>query len=129
MFFGVFEGISHFVKVVWSAQFGRKISALELEIQAEVDKFVAAWQLLEEQGMPQHRAAQALTKLLFERYSVREEVSHEEIERYRLASRIAHRFCSNLAYRSLHYKNQDSILKAVRHFYRSGLKEMLRAGS
>ena len=34
------EGVSHFVKVVWSAQCGREVSALELEIQAEVDKFV-----------------------------------------------------------------------------------------
>src|SRR6516164_7769408 len=34
------EGVSHFVYVVWRARRGRPVSALELELQAEVDKYV-----------------------------------------------------------------------------------------
>jgi len=40
------EGVSHFVYVAWSAGFDRPVTLLELELQAEVDKYVlAAWLL------------------------------------------------------------------------------------
>ena len=36
------EGVSHFHYVVWSCARGRPVSLLELEMQAEVDKYVGA---------------------------------------------------------------------------------------
>ena len=120
------EGVSHFVKVVWSAQVGRTVSALELEIQAEVDKFVGAWRLLETQGMPRAHAARALKKLLFEQYDLREEVPREEAERYHLATKVARGFCETLIQRYPHADLERCVLRDTRQFYRSGLRSMLR---
>ena len=45
------EGVSHFLAVVWRALRRRTTTALELELQAEVDKFVlTAWSLGESHG-------------------------------------------------------------------------------
>ena len=41
----VIEGLSHFNYVVWRAGCERALSLLELELQAEVDKFVSTMQL------------------------------------------------------------------------------------
>ena len=120
------EGVSHFVKVVWIAQSGREVTALELEIQAEVDKFIGAWGLLEEQGMPRRRAARALKKLLFERYDVRDEVPPAEAERYHIASKVARRFCEQLEQRYPSDLSHNRVLRDARNFYRSGLQSMLR---
>lgn len=119
------EGVSHFIKVVWSARCGREVSALELEIQAEVDKFIGAWGLLEAQGMPRKHAARALNKLLFEHYQIRDEVSVMETERYQIASRVARRFCEQLVHRYPSDSSQKRVLRDARTFYRSGLRSML----
>ncbi len=36
----ILEGVSHFVYLVWNAQYGRQVKPIEMELQAEVDKFV-----------------------------------------------------------------------------------------
>ena len=46
----VLEGISHFNYLVWSASRDRSVTLLELELQAEVDKFVATTLLAREQN-------------------------------------------------------------------------------
>ena len=120
------EGVSHFIKVVWSAQWGREVSALELEIQAEVDKFIGAWGLLEQQGMPRELAARALKKLLFEQYEVRDEVPTAEAERYHIASKVARRFCEQLVQRYPRDVSHRRVLRDARNFYRSGLQSMPR---
>ena len=120
------EGVSHFIKVVWSAQCGREVSALELEIQAEVDKFIGAWGLLEQQGMPREHAARALNRLLFERYDVRDEVPAAEAERYYIASKVARRFCEQLVQRYPRDVSHHRVLRDARNFYRSGLQSMMR---
>jgi len=43
------EGVSHFHYFVWSAGRDRRVSLLELELQAEVDKYASALRLLLEQ--------------------------------------------------------------------------------
>ena len=40
------EGVSHFHYVTWSAGCARNVSLLELELQAEVDKYASALSLL-----------------------------------------------------------------------------------
>ena len=46
----VVEGISHFNCVVWKASQDRNVSLLELELQAEIDKFVSTMLLAASQG-------------------------------------------------------------------------------
>jgi len=36
------EGVSHFLYLTWNAHYDRQVSLLDLELQAEVDKFVFA---------------------------------------------------------------------------------------
>ncbi len=121
------EGVSHFIKVVWSAQCGREVSALELEIQAEVDKFIGAWGLLVEQGMPRTHAARALRRFLFGQYELRADVPAAEAQRYHLASRVAGKFCERLVNRYPTDSSHRRVLRDARIFYRSGLQSMLRS--
>jgi hypothetical protein len=121
------EGVSHFVFVAARAQGGRPVSALELEIQAEVDKFVSAWLLLQEQGLPLSASAPPLLRQLFAAYELREAVPQEEVDRYHVASRVAQRFCGGLL--ASYGRDQDGrrIERAVQRFVRQELTEKLRA--
>ena len=40
------EGVSHFLYVVWNAKHLKKVTLLEMEMQAEIDKFVILQSLL-----------------------------------------------------------------------------------
>lgn len=44
------EGVSHFLYLIWNAGVERGVTLLELEMQAEVDKFVTATSLWKHQG-------------------------------------------------------------------------------
>ena len=62
------EGVSHFLYLAWNAGHDKPVSLLELEMQAEVDKYVASYWLLRRQlpgTFPRSCAA-----LLFERTHV-----------------------------------------------------------
>lgn len=121
------EGISHFVFVAWRASAGRSVSALELEIQAEVDKFAAAWLLLQDQGSPLANSAKPLLHLMFQAFELREAVPDSEVERYQIASRVAQRFCSLLASRFGSDHSGSRIERAVQRFARQDIAEKLRA--
>jgi len=62
------EGVSHFLYLAWNAGHDKPVSLLELEMQAEVDKYVVSYWLLRRQS-PQHFPAE-LRRLLFERFHV-----------------------------------------------------------
>jgi hypothetical protein len=121
------EGVSHFVFVAWRAQVGRPVTSLELELQAEVDKFVNAWLLLGEQGCGFEAGARLLDLKLFATWEMRSEVPPEEVERYQTASRAARRYCARLAREHAGSGDRVRIESDVRAFYRQGLAEKLRA--
>jgi hypothetical protein len=121
------EGVSHFVLVASRALSRRKVTALELEIQAEVDKFVAAWHLLREQGMSPERAAPQLMHRLFGPYALHEPMPAEEADRYHVATRVARRFCGELAATFGQDLEPTRVEHAVRRFVRLELAEKLRA--
>ena len=56
-FWTAFEGVSHFTYYAWNAQLEKPVTLLEMELQAEVDKYVATTLLLLRQGQRQPRAA------------------------------------------------------------------------
>ena len=43
------EGVSHFLYLAWNAGHDKPVSLLELEMQAEVDKYVASYWLMRRQ--------------------------------------------------------------------------------
>lgn len=110
----VLEGISHFNYICWCARQDKSVKLLELEMQAEVDKFVTACLLALEQQ--DYELARRLHGWLFEQVRFNPGLDREQVERYRAANDYAARFCHGLAPR-LHGDGERA-LGELRHFYR-----------
>jgi hypothetical protein len=120
------EGVSHFVYVAWNAGFDKPVTLLELELQAEVDKFVLGAWLLRKQCPG--RVPRELHHALFERARVDPETAAERAGLYRTASCYAARFCQRVAAR-LSRRTRGSTcetLAELRRFYRWGNARKLR---
>jgi hypothetical protein len=120
----VAEGVSHFVYVAWNAGHDKPVTLLELELQAEVDKYVLGAWLLQEQGAG--RFPRELHHLLFERARVDPAAAAGRANLYRMASSYAGRFCRRVA-ASLAASTRCSrrgatreLLAELRRFYRWG---------
>lgn len=109
------EGVSHFLYVAWNAGHDKPVSLLELEMQAEVDKYVASYWLLRRQ-FPERFPAELL-RLLFERTRIDPALAQGREDLYRQASRYAQRFCRKLE-QSLRGANDREVLAELRRFYR-----------
>jgi hypothetical protein len=111
------EGVSHFVYLAWNAGHDRPVSLLELEMQAEVDKYVTSYWLLRQQH-PGHFPAE-LHRALFERTRVDPRLTHERRRLYDEASRYAQRFCRRLerGFGGVGHR-QAEVLAELRRFYR-----------
>jgi len=120
----VAEGVSHFVYVAWNAGHDKPVTLLELELQAEVDKYVLGAWLLREQGAG--RFPRELHRLLFERARVDPAAAAGRANLYRTASNYAGRFCrrvaASLAASTGHSRRGATreLLAELRRFYRWG---------
>jgi len=120
------EGVSHFVYLVWNASHDRPVTTLELELQAEIDKYVASVWLLREQNPGRFPAE--LHPLLFDRARVDVELAGDRVELYRQANSYAARYCRRLA-RTLRPAGSAADAAAVtelRRFYRLGRERKVR---
>lgn len=88
------EGVSHFLCLAWNADHDRGVTLLELELQAEIDKYVASWWLLRQQHPGRYPAE--LHHLLFERAHVDLRLACGRSGLYRAANQYAARFCRRL---------------------------------
>src|SRR5262249_20999065 len=77
------EGVSHFLYLAWNAGHDRPVSLLELEMQAEVDKYVASYWLLRRQ-FPERFPAELL-RVLFERTHIDPALAEGREDLYRQA--------------------------------------------
>jgi len=110
------EGISHFNYVVWNASADKAVTLHELEMQAEIDKYVGAMALLA--GQPDSVLHDSLYDRLFADPRFAADLSPEEQERYRSASAFAAKFCHSLARRFPHGLSRPGMLGELRDFYR-----------
>jgi hypothetical protein len=117
------EGVSHFLYLAWNAGHDRPVSLLELEMQAEVDKYVASYWLLRRQ-FPGRFPAE-LRRVLFERTRVDPSLTGARAALYREASRYAEKFCRRLEQtlsraqgRRPHGAGESEVLAELRRFYR-----------
>jgi hypothetical protein len=110
------EGVSHFLYVAWNAGHDKPVSLLELEMQAEVDKYVASYWLMRRQ-VPRHFPAELL-RLLFERTRIDPEMAEGREGMYREASRYAQRFCRRLEKSLRGVDSTAAVLAELRRFYR-----------
>ena len=120
------EGVSHFHYFVWSAHRERSVSLLELELQAEVDKYASALQLTLSQR--DGRFPGELFHLLFGRAGFLPHLSRAERARYEEAHHFAARFCRRLEERFLRCRaaRPEAMLAELRTFYRLGRHAKLR---
>jgi hypothetical protein len=116
------EGVSHFLYLAWNAGHDKPVSLLELEMQAEVDKYVASYWLMRRQ-FPERFPAE-LWRLLFERTRVDPRLAAGREDLYREATRYAQRFCRRLerllrasTLRGTRARSPE-ILAELRRFYR-----------
>jgi hypothetical protein len=120
------EGVSHFQYLVWSIRCGRQLSLLELELQAEVDKYAVAVCLLRRQG--RRDLPTRLWRRLFDQVGYVDGLGAEQRQRYEEANRCAARFCQQLERRYLQARRDrpEAFLRALREFYRSPHHQKLR---
>jgi hypothetical protein len=119
-FWTALEGVSHFSYLMWNARHARSVSQLDLELQAEVDKYIATWWLMRAQ-YPDHRPRE-LHHLLFERARPNPELPAAAQQMYAAASHYAARFCKVLqaALLSNRPAMRRRATQVLRRFYRLG---------
>jgi hypothetical protein len=125
-FWTALEGVSHFSCLMWNAGHTRGISLLDLELQAEVDKYVTSFWLLRSQD-PTHRPRE-LHHTLFVRTYVNQDLAPARQRIYATATHYAARFCSVLQSSLLSSRpgQRRAAIAALRRFYRLTSKEKLR---
>jgi hypothetical protein len=114
-FWTAFEGISHFTYYAWNAAADKSVTLLEMELQAEVDKFVATSVLLHQQG---ERAQRGLHHWLFDRPRFDHRLAGAELDRYQRANRYAGKYCRQLGPRLARGLAGEELVRELRRFYR-----------
>tara|TARA_R110002072_G_scaffold3803_2_gene27114 strand:- start:6424 stop:7002 length:579 start_codon:yes stop_codon:yes gene_type:complete len=118
------EGVSHFLYVIWNASHQKKVTLLEMELQAEIDKFIMMTSLLDDECCRDD--INCLQKWLFEKNSFDAMLTESELERYKQANYYAGKYCMNLQQQ---YKLQglnNGLLKELRRFYRLVQEDKMR---
>ncbi len=120
------EGVSHFLYSTWCLDRDSPVSLLELETQAEVDKYAVTVFLIGRQcggGYPRQVHAR-----LFDRVRFDARLSPAQLERYRAAHVCAARYCGRLEHRfvSRGVAQVEAMLRDLRKFYRLGSTAKLR---
>lgn len=120
------EGVSHFHYLMWRLARGRHVSLLELELQAEVDKYASALALLVEQSAG--RFPGALHARLFHHIAFLPQLDNVSRHRYEEANRHAARYCRRLEERFLRCRQSrpEAWLGELRRFFRYGHQEKIR---
>jgi hypothetical protein len=121
------EGVSHFVYSTWRLHRDLPVSLLELETQAEVDKYAITVFLLARQLGDGGYPAQVHARL-FDRVSFDERLQPDQYERYRTAHRCAARYCRRLEHRFVNrgVARIEAMVRELRGFYRLGCAAKLR---
>ena len=111
------EGVSHFQYLTYHAGFDRPVSLLELELQAEVDKYVSCLEVLRVQS-PGRFPSEVLPQLFSSRYQPDPRLPAQATARYLAATRGAARFCSRLDRSLQRQRDWQGWLRELRRFYR-----------
>ena len=121
------EGVSHFVYSTWRLHRDLPVSLLELETQAEVDKYAITVFLLARQQGGKSFPAQVHARL-FDRVSFDARLEPDQYERYRTAHRCAANYCRRLERRFVNrgVARIEAMVRELRSFYRLGAAAKLR---
>jgi hypothetical protein len=107
------EGVSHAVCLLWHAHHDRQVRPVDLELQAEIDKFTL---LLDASSHPaQHMRWH---HQLFARWQLASNGSSVFQERYRVANELASRYCHWLVDEFIDPSNRAGLDTELARFYR-----------
>lgn len=118
------EEISHFHYLLFHAMAGRAVSQLELEVQAEIDKFLLLYFARLGGGSPSAEIFDETFRQLFEEFRLNESLGDETRERYEAASRLARTLVLKLAALCLAPRFENG-LRWLRRYYRLSRAEKL----
>ncbi len=118
------EGVSHFHYLVWNAVHARQVTQLEMELQAEVDKYVTATLLLRQQGVIDD--SEAFHERFFTAVSYAVDENCTNGQRYREANHYAAKYCRGLNRRYPAQHEQPTFINELRRFYRLSQNEKIR---
>ncbi|HEY4392463.1 MAG TPA: hypothetical protein VGP64_00295 [Polyangia bacterium] len=111
------EGVSHFVYVALHAADDRTVSQLELELQAEIDKFACCLLVA--------GAASDLRRRLYGDVCLAADLNDVERARYQAANNGARRYTGVLERQYLRSDRTEGLLTELRRFYRMDLPDKL----
>ena len=120
----IIEGVSHFVMVTQRASANEPVSQLELELQAEIDKYVVLGSSLPALS---EQTSESLRDRLYERVTFEHAVGSERGDRYRLANRMAARYTRSLERRYLRHARFVEMQGELRKFFHATREDKLRA--
>jgi hypothetical protein len=114
------EGVSHFVYTAWRLERDASVSLLELETQAEVDKYAATVFLVAHQQGGAYPVQ--VHSRLFDRVTFDSRLEPEQYARYRTAHRCAANYCRGLERRFVQRGEAriEALVRELRKFYRLG---------
>lgn len=118
----VTEGVSHFLYIARSAELERRVSLLEMEAQAEVDKFVVCTLL--RWGQDVASWAGGLVDRLFGAVSFHGHLAPDEQRRYEAANRLGRSYARRLL-PLIRRRALDRVLAELRRSYRLGAEAKL----
>lgn len=122
----IIEGVSHFVYLAERARGDREATQLEMELQAEVDKYVI---LASSLGNLHERTSARLRARLYDAVSFDYAKGTELGDRYRIANTLAARFVFRLERVYVRAQRFRELHGELRRFYRMGQEEKLRAAA
>jgi hypothetical protein len=123
-FWTALEGVSHFTFLAWSAAWRRQTTRFELELQAEIDKFVLTAILVASQFGG--RVPGCLHEWLFDRPRHADHLDASERELYGSANRFAAQYCRELMNGFLDRGGDEALMPELRRFYRLSRARKLR---
>jgi hypothetical protein len=128
------EGVSHFIYAIHCARADRPVTQLELELQAEVDKYVTCLltpSVTAQSGDRGHwygyglAQSTALRHRLFGDAEYEPDLDHDERDRYRAANDNAHRYATWLEETFVAPRRIPEMLAELRGFYRLSMAAKL----
>ena len=126
----IIEGVSHFVMIAERSRAERETTHLELEIQAEVDKYVVlATAIARPLGALDLTRSHRLRAQLYDEVLFSHEPGTEVGMRYRLANSTAARFVRRLEHDYVKTGRVHEMRGVLRRFFSGGQEEKLRLGA
>ncbi len=117
------EGISHFLYLTWNATHDRAVTLMEMELQAEVDKFILLSKYFRDRSRTP--VPGQLRRLLFKTAVYHDSLGPEEHRRYRDASHYAQKYCRSLETRFFSDRGEKPLLNELRRFYRLNKRDKI----